>query len=200
MKKSAITTLLVLLVVLGTWAKNARLDEKRDAALQTIWIKPHNPPQATEREGRLLGVVDYKWLFYPYIGRSFDESRKWFQVAIELRGPNETVLLPGSDLTLMVDGKQTTVSGIFVYNVGGNGCSDFMGQLSCVNHWEIAPKTDEARAALESWVRALATAHEVYVTMVGGSGTNRFSVRLTGPQLAVFQAVLDEYDKPDMRH
>ena len=144
--------------------------------------------------------MNYKWLFYPYIGRSFDESRKWFQVGIELRGPDETVLNPGSDLTLMVDGKEHTLVGIFVYSVGGRGCYDFMGQFSCVNKWEIAPKTDDERHVLESLVRLLSTAHEVYVTMVGGPGTNRFSVRLTGPQLAVFQVVLDEYDKPAMRH
>lgn len=151
-------------------------------------------------EGSGLFAVNYKWLFYPYIGRSFDKSRKWFQVAIELRGPNETVLVPGSDLTLMVDGKEHTLAGIFVYNVGGNGCYDFMGQFSCVNKWEIAPKTDNDRYALERLVRVLSAAHEVYVTMVGGPGTNRFSVQLTEPQLAVFRAVLDQYDKPDVPH
>ena len=181
------------------WAKTAQhMDQKRDAPLQTIWIRPHNPPQATEREGAGLSAETYKWLVYPYIGRSFDGNRKWFQLAIELRGGNESVLLPGTNLRLMMDGKEYTLPDMYTYNVGsGTGCGhELFGEFFCVNSWEIAPKTDSDRQALETLVRFISDAHEVYATLIGGPGTNRFSVQLTQPQLAIFRAVVTEYDKP----
>jgi hypothetical protein len=119
-----------------------------------------------------------------------------FQLAFGLQGTSYAVMLPGTSLTFTMDGKQYTLPDIPPYNVGGGGCSvSVLDQFSCVNRWVIAPKTDQEREALASLVRLLSGSREVYVTMMGGPGTNRFSIQLTEPQLDVIRRVLDEYSR-----
>jgi len=178
----------VLFMVSGCVAQ--QMDERNDPALQLTFYTPHRVGISKEKQTN--SVLKDEWAVVPYIATKYDHTEKWMGILVELHGNKQVLDTGAGGLMFTVDGRQVGVSpAILAHSRTEPSCV----LTRCTVKWNIAPKTPAESSGLGEFVKTVANAHEVYVTLFAGNngGGKRFTAKLTDEQLQAFQDTQQYY-------
>jgi hypothetical protein len=168
-----------------------QMDEKNDPALQLTFYTPHRISISKEKQGN--AVLRDEWAVVPYIATRYDHTEKWLGIVVELHGNKQVLDTGAGGLMFTVDGKQVGVSPeILAHSHRQTSCA----LTRCTVMWNIGPKIPVEASALGEFVKTVANAHEVYVTLFPGDngGAKRFTAQFTDEGLQAFRDTRQYYD------
>jgi len=176
--KIAALTTLYLTLAFAAVAQTPEITEKADPALGVTLFAPKKVKSVSVNQG-LLKMDRISWRVYPIIYQTMDKAKKQAGMQIDILGPLNGGFT-NATLAVNIDGQ--VVSGPATWTAAETIFGD------------NAVSTKIALREETGSFRALAAAKDVYLTVLLPGRTDRYTVHLTGENLAVFRTMLSKYE------
>jgi len=180
----------MLLTSTASWAgDDLRVDQSEDPALGVRTRFLHHPSKAIEQEGSKLIPNLYSWFFSPDVEETYDRSRRWMALRIEVHGDSNLLGAGAAGLICTVDGSRFSFTAEQVLESAKPWThSEFTHEYTV--KWVLADDSEK----IASMLRAIASGKQVYFVFPSSPSGVRFTVLLTEKQLAQIREMVRLYE------